>query len=101
MACHRADGAGVAALFPRLAGATSLHQDNAGSTVRVIINGARTVSLPATPTAPAMPSFGWALSDAQIADVVTYIRNSWGNAAPAIGASDVASVRAAVAIPGK
>jgi len=48
-----------------------------------------------------MPSFGWHLSDAQIADVVTYLRNTWGNAAPAVAATQVSSVRSAVAVPGK
>ena len=41
------------------------------------------------------------LTDAQIASVVTYIRNSWGNAAPAVTEADVATVRKAVAVPGK
>ena len=48
-----------------------------------------------------MPSFGWHLSDTQIADVVTYLRNTWGNAAPAVSASQVADVRKVVAVPGK
>ena len=30
-----------------------------------------------------MPSFGWRLDDAQVASVLTYIRNTWGNAASA------------------
>ena len=40
-----------------------------------------------------MPSFGWRLDDQQVADVVNFIRTSWGNNAPAISASDVAKVR--------
>jgi mono/diheme cytochrome c family protein len=40
-----------------------------------------------------MPSFAWKLSDAEIADVATYIRNSWGNEAAGLMASDVAEVR--------
>ena len=31
-----------------------------------------------------MPAFAWKLDDAQIAAVATYVRNSWGNAAPAV-----------------
>jgi mono/diheme cytochrome c family protein len=41
-----------------------------------------------------MPAFGWQLTDAQIAAVVTYLRNSWGHAAPALSASDVHKLRA-------
>jgi mono/diheme cytochrome c family protein len=40
-----------------------------------------------------MPSFAWQLSDADVAAVVTYIRNAWGNAAPAISVSAVFNIR--------
>jgi mono/diheme cytochrome c family protein len=40
-----------------------------------------------------MPAFGWKLSDEQVAAVVTYIRNAWGNAAPPVAASSVQSMR--------
>lgn len=41
-----------------------------------------------------MPSYP-KLTDQQIADVATYIRNSWGNAAPAVTADEVAKARQA------
>lgn len=100
-ACHARNGMGVADLFPALAGAPSVRQDDPATTIRVIITGAQVVSTAAAPTSPAMPSFGWRLSDGQIADVVTFVRNAWGNAAPAVGASRVSSIRGAVAAPGK
>jgi mono/diheme cytochrome c family protein len=40
-----------------------------------------------------MPSFAWKLSDADLAAVVTYIRNAWGNAAPPVSAGDVSNMR--------
>jgi mono/diheme cytochrome c family protein len=40
-----------------------------------------------------MPSFAWRLSDAEVAAVVTYIRNAWGNAAPAVSAGQVSNMR--------
>jgi mono/diheme cytochrome c family protein len=43
-----------------------------------------------------MPSFAWQLSDADVAAVVTYIRNAWGNVAPAVSASGVANMRHAL-----
>jgi mono/diheme cytochrome c family protein len=43
-----------------------------------------------------MPSFV-ALSDDQLADVATYIRNAWGNRAPSVKASNVKSLRRAIA----
>jgi mono/diheme cytochrome c family protein len=100
-ACHVRDGTGVEQLFPRLAGAQTVQQADPTSVVRVIIAGARSAATDAAPTGPAMPSFGWTLSDAQVADLATYIRNAWGNAAPAVSAGDVAGVRGKVAAPGK
>ncbi len=64
---------------------------------RVVLHGTRAVSTAAAPTAPAMPAFDWRLNDAQAAAVITYIRNSWGNAAAAVSASDIAAQRAALA----
>ena len=43
-----------------------------------------------------MPSFAWKLSDADIAAVITYIRNAWGNAAPPVSAGNVSSMRQAL-----
>jgi mono/diheme cytochrome c family protein len=100
-ACHAQNGAGADMLFPRLAGAPSVRQDDPATTIRVIITGTKAVATPAALTGPAMPSFGWALSDKQVADLVTYVRNAWGNAAAPVSESQVASVRKAVVFPGK
>jgi mono/diheme cytochrome c family protein len=40
-----------------------------------------------------MPSFAWKLSDQEIADVSTFIRNSWGNQAAPISDSQVSEAR--------
>lgn len=49
------------------------------------------------PTAPGMPSFAWQLDDAQVAAVLTYVRNDWGGGAPAVSADDVRKQRADLA----
>lgn len=92
-ACHGLDGAGSPNLFPALAKAPSVRERDPTSAIRVILRGARSVATRAEPTAPAMPSFGWALKDDQIAAVLTYIRNSWGNAAAAASTDDVSKQR--------
>jgi mono/diheme cytochrome c family protein len=96
-ACHAVNGEGVANLFPSLAKSSSVRSTDATSLVRVVLQGARSVATPAEPTSPGMPSFAWQLDDVQIAAVVTYVRNSWGAAAPAISADDVGKQRAALA----
>ena len=95
-ACHARDGGGVEHMFPRLAGNVIATQDDPASLIRIVIAGGRAASTNAFPTAPAMPSLGYRLSDAQIAAVVTYVRNSWGNAAAPVSAETVHDLRSRV-----
>ncbi len=96
-ACHKRNGDGVEHLFPKLAGNVITTQDDPASLIRIIIAGGRAASTDALPTAPSMPSLGWRLGDEQIAAVVTYVRNSWGNAAAPVSAETVKAERARVA----
>jgi mono/diheme cytochrome c family protein len=47
----------------------------------------------ARPTPFAMPAYNWKLSDDEIAAVATFVRNAWGNAAPAVTTDEVRSLR--------
>jgi mono/diheme cytochrome c family protein len=96
-ACHKDSGEGEINLFPRLAGSALVQSDDPTTLVRVVLHGTRAVSTSDAPTAPAMPAFDWRLEDAQVAAVLTYIRNTWGNAAGSVTTSAVASQRAALA----
>jgi mono/diheme cytochrome c family protein len=58
-----------------------VQQAQATSLIRVVLEARAQSPTDAAPTRPAMPSFAWKLSDTDIAAVLTYIRNSWGNAA--------------------
>jgi mono/diheme cytochrome c family protein len=92
-ACHTPQGHGIVGLFPHLSESASVQQDQATSLIRVVLEGSRAVATAAHPTGPAMPSFAWKLSDADIAAVVTYIRNAWGNAASRVSPGDVGNLR--------
>jgi len=92
-ACHMRSGEGVVHLFPRLAGSVIATQDDPSSLIRIVLTGGRGASTDATPTAPAMPSLGYRLSDEQAAAVVTYVRNSWGNGASPVTAEMVKALR--------
>ncbi len=96
-ACHGLEGRGVANLFPALAQAATVRATDPTSTIRVLLRGARSVATKMEPTAPAMPSFSWQLNDDQAAAVLTYVRNSWGAAAPAVTAEEVKKQRAELA----
>jgi mono/diheme cytochrome c family protein len=41
-----------------------------------------------------MPGFAWRLSDEEVAQLLTFIRSSWGNQAPAVNAEEVKKLRA-------
>ncbi len=96
-ACHTRSGAGVEHMFPKLAGNVITTQDDPSSLIRIIIAGGRASATDSFPTSPSMPSLGYRLSDSQIAAVVTYVRNSWGNAAAPVSAETVKDLRARVA----
>jgi mono/diheme cytochrome c family protein len=95
-ACHRDSGEGEVNLFPRLAGSALVQSDDPTTLARVVLHGTRAVSTSGAPTAPAMPAFDWRLGDAQVAAVLTYVRNAWGNAAVPVSADAVASQREAL-----
>jgi mono/diheme cytochrome c family protein len=92
-ACHASDGKGAAGLFPSLGGSSVVQQTDPTSVLHVVLRGALSVGTKPAPTAPAMPQFGWILNDDQVAAVVTYIRNSWGNSAPPVSADNVGKTR--------
>jgi mono/diheme cytochrome c family protein len=96
-ACHGANGKGVSGLFPALDGSAVVQQVDATSLMHVVLRGARTVATDAAPTAAGMPQFGWFLKDDEVAAVLTYIRNAWGNAASSVTAGEVAKARQAFA----
>jgi len=95
--CHTPNGKGVPGLFPSLNGVPSVQQIDPASLLHVVLRGALSVATPKAPTGPQMPAFAWLLTDDQVAAVLTYIRNSWGNSAPAVAASDVQKARSALA----
>ena len=95
-ACHYDSGSGTPRLFPSLKENTLIQSDDPTTLIRVILVGSRAVSTAAAPTAPAMPTFSWRLNDEQIASVVTYIRNAWGNAAAPVSPDAVKSLRSSL-----
>jgi mono/diheme cytochrome c family protein len=95
-ACHRPDGMGYERVFPGLAGNPVVEAANPVSLISIVLTGSRTPRTARTPAQFAMPAFAWRLSNQDVADVVNFIRSSWGNSASATTAADVASVRKAI-----
>jgi mono/diheme cytochrome c family protein len=94
--CHTRDGKGTPGLFPSLSDTPVLQQTDPTTLIHIVLRGGLSVSTKLAPTGAAMPSFAWVLKDDQVAALLTYIRNSWGNAAPAVSADTVGKERAAL-----
>ncbi len=90
--CHQADGTGLEGVFPPLANSDFLMADKQRA-IAVIING---LSGPVTVNGKAydsvMPPMSQ-LTDDEIANILTYVHNSWGNKGAAVTAAEVADVR--------
>ncbi|MFV0337619.1 MAG: c-type cytochrome [Chthoniobacterales bacterium] len=99
LVCHQATGQGVAGQFPPLADSewvlanAAWHGDN--HIVKIVLNGLHgPITVEGKAFNNAMTPWKDVLNDQQIASVLTYIRNEWGNEAPAITEAFVADVRA-------
>jgi cbb3-type cytochrome c oxidase subunit III len=89
-ACHGAGGAGLPGEFPPLAGNPMVtgSPDKVIAAVKNGLTGAVTVN--GKTYSGAMPAWHGKLSNADMADVITYIRSSWGNKADAVTETQVA-----------
>lgn len=91
--CHGANGEGVPNMYPALAGNTSILMDLAVNPIRMVYAGGFPPSTRGNPRPFGMPPFYQDLSDHDVASVVTFIRRSWGNNAPAVSQAEAARLR--------
>jgi mono/diheme cytochrome c family protein/glucose/arabinose dehydrogenase len=86
IACHQPDGRGREKMAPALVGSRYVVSQDAGNAARILLGGKEgPIGL--------MPPLASALSDDQIAAVLTYIRREWGHSAPAVAADEVREIR--------
>ncbi|MGZ6253154.1 MAG: c-type cytochrome [Candidatus Binataceae bacterium] len=93
MACHLPDGKGSAPYLPPLAGNPVVADPSPASLINVVLNGSNAIVVDGLPDAYRMPQYRVLLGDQEVADVVTFIRQGWGNKAAAVTAKDVADIR--------
>jgi mono/diheme cytochrome c family protein len=91
--CHLDNGVGQSRLFPPLGKDAMLQQPDPTGLEHLILGGTRVGVSASRPSPLGMPSFAWKLTDQEIADVSTFIRNSWGNQAAPVAAGDVSELR--------
>jgi mono/diheme cytochrome c family protein len=91
--CHLENGVGQPRVFPPLGDDAMLQQSDPTGLEHLILAGTHIGISASRPSPLSMPSFAWKLTDQEIADVSTFIRNSWGNQAAAVSASEVTALR--------
>jgi len=96
--CHQADGKGVDKIYPPLTGSEWVTGDEE-RLIKLTLKGlwgpitVKGITYDPTTGVPPMTGFGPLLNDKEIAGVLTYVRNSFGNQAGAVKPETVAKVR--------
>lgn len=94
LACHQVDGGGVPHLNAPLDGASAVIASDIAKLIRIVLKGySDRVEIDGEFYSNNMAPHA-DLKDQQIADVLTYIRNSWSNKASAVTADEVKAIRA-------
>ena len=98
VACHQANGQGMAPAFPPLAGSEYATHTNPAVPIRIVLHGLQgPITVKGTQYNGVMPPYGTGveMSDQDVAAVLTHVRQSFGNGASAITPQQVATERAA------
>jgi mono/diheme cytochrome c family protein len=91
--CHGHQGEGHEPEAPPLAGNRAVTMPLAVNSIRMILFGGYAPGTAANPRPFGMPPYSLTLSDEQIAEVLDYVRTSWGNEAPLVFGEDVGANR--------
>ncbi|NGY05191.1 c-type cytochrome [Solimonas terrae] len=92
--CHGDHGEGRAPAAPALAGNRAVMTIAAINPIRIVLFGGYPPGTDGDPRPFGMPPFAPSFSDQQIADVLTYVRSSWGNDARPVASAEVTQNRA-------
>ena len=87
--CHGEQGQGVRGMYVAMAGNRAVTMAKPVNLIRVVVEGGFAPATAANPRPFGMPPFRQTLDDAQIAAVLSYIRQAWGNHAPAVSPLEV------------
>lgn len=91
--CHGEQGEGSRGAFPALAGNRAVLLADATNLVQVVLQGGYPPATAGNPRPHGMPPFTQSLQDEEIASVLSYIRNAWGNEASKVDRIDVYRAR--------
>ena len=92
-ACHGMDGKGFPPYLPRVAGNPTVMDADPSSLINITLNGSAPLVVKGAPEGYRMPQFRLQLTDAQIAEALSFIRAGWGNGAGVVTAAQVGALR--------
>ncbi len=98
LSCHQADGGGVPNMQPAIAGGTWVKGDARALALFVMSGGFDSASRKDSAVGNVMPPFRQ-LADADLAEILTYIRQKFGDGASPVTAAEVAEARTSLAPP--
>ncbi|MCL4302159.1 MAG: cytochrome c [Anaerolineae bacterium] len=81
-ACHQANGQGIEGVYPPLAGNEFVLTDDPSPAIQVVLTGRA-----------GMPHFQDYLSTEEIAAILSYVRNAWGNNASPVNVEQIQQVQ--------
>ncbi len=87
--CHGQSGQGVPKMYPPLAGNRSVTLSSPLNAIRSVLYGGYPPTTAGNPRPYGMPPFQHLIQDTEIASVVSYIRNAWGNMGSLVSSEDV------------
>jgi mono/diheme cytochrome c family protein len=92
LSCHQADGGGVPNMQPAIAGGTWVKGDARALALFVMTGGFDSASRKDSDAGNVMPPFRQ-LADADLAEILTYVRQKFGDGASPVTAAEVAEAR--------
>ncbi|WP_440997888.1 c-type cytochrome [Arhodomonas sp. SL1] len=96
--CHQGNGQGVPGTFPPLADSDWVSAGDGTRAAAIVLRGLNgPIEVQGTTYEGQMPAFAGSLSDAEIAAVLSHIRQSWGNHASPVTTARVAELRESMA----
>jgi mono/diheme cytochrome c family protein len=93
LACHQVDGGGVPHLNAPLDGSANVTGNDKAKLIKIVLNGLKGEEIEGETYNNVMASHK-ELTDRQIADILTYVRNSWTNKASQVTTAEVKAIRA-------
>lgn len=92
--CHQDTGLGLPGQFPPLAGSDWVSTPGHTRLIHIVLDGlSGPIEVNGQPYNNAMPPWRDSITDEQVAAVLTYVRQSWGNKAAAVPVDDVKAIR--------